>query len=153
MARSDIGTIIIIYVTALLFCYLTFQLKPAAQIYPLCLIAALALLNTLYLGRCLIHLSKHRRETGKGIFNDLPEVFKGFQTRQFFFVACACVAYLFLLGYLGFYLSSFLFMLCVLAYLKVRPMPMFITTAFLGALIYGVFTLFLKVPLPKGSLF
>lgn len=153
MSRSDIGTIIIIYATALFFLYLTLQLKAAAQIYPLCLIAGLAILNTLYLCRCCLRLLRQKRATGQGVFNDLPEVFKGFQTSQFIFVVAACLGFMFLLHYLGFYLASLIFMIGVLFYLKVRPLPMLLTTIFLGALVYGVFTLFLKVPLPKGVLF
>lgn len=152
MTRSDIGVIIIIYATCALFYYMTLQLKAAAQIYPTCLIAGLALLNTLYLGRCLIRLS---REKGAGarIINDFPEVFKGFMAKQFIFVVAACLAYLPLLHYLGFYLASFIFLVGTLLYLKVRPVPIAVTTLFLGGLVYGVFTLFLKVPLPKGILF
>lgn len=148
MTRSDIGTIITIYATALLFYCLAIRLRPAAQIYPLCLIAALALLNTLYLGRCLIRLLRNR-----SIVNDLPEVFKGFMARQFIFVVSACIAYLALLHYAGFYLASLIFLTGVLAYLKVRPVPLILTTVIMGSLIYGVFTLLLKVPLPKGVLF
>ena len=150
MTRSDIGVIVIIYATCLLFYYLTLQLKAAAQIYPTCLIAGLAILNTLYLVRCLARM---RREKGRGIINDLPEVFKGFQTRQFIFVIAACIAYICLLHYLGFYLAGLIFLVGVLLYLRVRPLPIALTTAFLGALVYGVFTLFLKVPLPGGVLF
>ncbi|MBD5553156.1 MAG: tripartite tricarboxylate transporter TctB family protein [Desulfovibrio sp.] len=150
MTRSDIGTIITIYATALLFYCLAIQLRPSAQIYPLCLIGALALLNTLYLGRCLMRLL---RNGSHRIVNDLPEVFKGFMARQFIFVVFACTAYLALLHYAGFYLASLIFLTGVLAYLKVRPLPLIITTAVMGSLIYSVFTLLLKVPLPKGVLF
>lgn len=150
MTRSDIGIIIIIYATCLLFYYMTLQLKAAAQIYPTCLIAGLAILNTLYLIRCLLRLGK---EKGHGIINDLPEVFKGFQARQFIFVIAACIAYMGLLYYIGFYLAGLIFLVGVLLYLQVKPLPIAITTLFLGGLVYGVFTLFLKVPLPKGVLF
>lgn len=150
MTRSDIGIIIIIYATCLLFYYMTLQLKTPAQIYPTCLIAGLAILNSLYLIRCLIRMS---REKGQGIVNDLPEVFKGFQARQFIFVIAACIAYMGLLYYLGFYPAGLIFLVGVLLYLQVKPVPIAITTLFLGGLVYCVFTLFLKVPLPKGVLF
>lgn len=153
MTRSDVGVIILIYATALLFFYMTMQLKPAAQIYPLCLIGGLALLDTLYLFRCVFRLARERRATGQGIFNDLPQIFKGFQAQQFIFVVAACAGYMGLLYYLGFYLASLIFMIGVLLYLKVKPMPIAIATFFLGGLVYCVFTLFLKVPLPVGILF
>ena len=53
MTRSDIGVILAIYLTCAIFWYMTIQLKAAAQIYPLCLIAGLAILNTMYLCKCL----------------------------------------------------------------------------------------------------
>lgn len=153
MTRSDVGTIGIIYATCLLFFYLTLQLKAAAQIYPMCLIAGLAILNTLYLAKCLIKLLKEHSTGHSGLINDLPEVFKGFQARQFIFVATACIAYMFLLHWLGFYLAGAIYLIAVMLFLQVKPVQMVITTIFLGALVYGVFTLFLKVPLPKGVLF
>lgn len=153
MTRSDLGTIIIIYLTCLLFYYMTLELPPAAQIYPTCLIVGLAILDSLYLGRCLLRLFREKRISWAGITNDLPEVFKGFQAQQFLFVVAACIAYLGLLYYLGFYLAGLIFLVGVLLYLKVKPLPIAITTVFLGALIYCVFTLFLKVPLPQGILF
>lgn len=153
MTRSDVGTILITYLVCLLFYYMTLELPPAAQIYPACLVLGLALLDTLYLGRCLFRLYRERQLSWAGIVNDLPEVFKGFQKQQFFFVVAACIGYMGLLYYLGFYLAGLIFLVGVLLYLKVKPLPIAITTVFLGALIYCVFTLFLKVPLPKGILF
>lgn len=154
MTRSDLGVIAIIYATCLLFFYMTLQLKAAAQIYPLCLIAGLAILDTLYLIRCLIKLVRARQAgAASGVLNDLPTIFKGFLPRQFMFVLAACIAYMGLLYYLGFYLAGAIYLIGVMLYLKVKPLPMAITTISLGLLIYAVFTLFLKVPLPKGILF
>lgn len=155
MTRSDIGVIALLYATCLLFFYMTLQLKAAAQIYPLCLIGGLAILNTLYLGRCLLRLRKAAQTSGERatIANDLPEIFKGFQLRQFLFVVAACIAYMGLLYYVGFYLAGLIYLVCVMLYLKVKPLPMTITIVILGVLIYSVFSLFLKVPLPKGILF
>lgn len=152
MTLSDIGVIAMIYATCLLFLYMTLELVPAAQIYPLCLIAGLAILNTAYLARCLLRLCKEKA-SGHGVVNNLPEIFKGFQGRQFMFVVAACIAYMGLLYYLGFYLAGAIYLIGVLLYLGVKPIPIAITTVFLGALVFGVFDLFLKVPLPKGVLF
>lgn len=150
MTRSDIGAIAAIYATCLLFFCLALQFKPAAQIYPMALIAGLALLNTLYLLRCILRL---RSAEIRRIINDMPEVFAGFQPRQFFFVLAACLAYMLLLSWLGFYLAGFIYLVGCLFFLKVKPLPLCLTTVFLGCLIYGVFTLFLKVPLPRGLIF
>lgn len=130
---------------------MTLKLRAAAQIYPLCLIAGLAILNTLYLGQRLVMAI--RANGGFRLVNDLPDVFKGFQSRQFFFVVAACLAYMLLLRYLGFYLASFIYLVGVMLWLRVKPLYVAATVVILGVLIYGVFTLFLKVPLPQGVLF
>lgn len=152
MTISDVIVIAIIYATCLLFLSMTLDLVPAAQIYPLCLIAGLAILNTCYLIRCIVRLYREKA-AGTGLVNNLPEIFKGFQSRQFLFIVAACIAYMGMLYYLGFYLAGAIYLIGVLIYLGVKPIPITVTTAFLGALVYGVFDLFLKVPLPKGVLF
>lgn len=165
MTRSDIGIVAIIYATCLLFFTMTLRLKAAAQIYPLCLIGGLALLNTLYLGTRLWRLFGSRAaqeapgdETAKtggraALANDLPEIFAGFVPGQFLFIVIASVAYLVLMHFVGFYPAGLVYMIAVMRRLRVPPLHMGITLAVLGALIYAVFTLFLKVPLPRGILF
>lgn len=150
MTRSDIGVIIIIYAVCILFLYMTLQLKAAAQIYPLALIGILALLDTLYLGKCVMQL---RKSGDSRIVNDMGKIFAGFLPAQFFFVIGSCIAYIIALYYLGFYISGFIYLLSVMLFLKVRQMQIWVTIGVLGLLIYGVFTVFLKVPLPKGLLF
>lgn len=153
MTSSDIGVIAIMYAVCLLFFYMTLQLQAAAQIYPMCLIAGLALLNTLYLVRCLLRLARARAAGSGSIVNDFKEIFSGFQSRQFIFVVTACIGYMFLLHWMGFYLAGAIYLIGVMIYLQVKPLHIIITAAFLGCLIYAVFSLFLKVPLPKGVLF
>ncbi|MBD5607733.1 MAG: tripartite tricarboxylate transporter TctB family protein [Desulfovibrio sp.] len=150
MTRSDVGVIAMIYATCLLFFFMTLNLKPAAQIYPMCLIAGLALLNTFYFVRCLARLW---RTSPRVVANDLPTLFAGFLPTQFFFVLGACVAYLGLLYCVGFYLAGFVYLLGVLLWFKVKIAYIITVIAVLGCLVYGVFTLFLKVPLPTGVLF
>lgn len=153
MTRSDLGVIFMIYATCFFFFYLTLQLKATAQIYPMCLIAGLAIFNTLYFGKCFYKYLQEKREQGIGVINDLPEIFSGFQPRQFFFVVCACIAYLALLNWTGFYLAGLIYLAGVMLWLQVKPLQICLTIIILGLLIYGVFTIFLSVPLPKGYLF
>ena len=147
MKHSDIGVVAIMYGVCAFFCVMTLKLPKAAQVYPLCLEAGLALLNTLYLGRCILRL---RRE---GLVGDLPEIFRGFQAGQFFFIALAGIAAMALMRWVGFYLAAFAYLAGVMLFLKVPKKHLLITVGALAILIYAVFTLFLKVPLPKGSLF
>lgn len=158
MTRSDIGIVAIIYATCLLFLTMTLKLKAAAQVYPLCLIGGLALLNTLYLGTRLWRLFGGRAaRDGDGapraLVNDLPEIFASFMPGQFLFIVIASVAYLALMHVAGFYPAGLVYMIAVMWRLRVPPLHMGVTLAVLGVLIYAVFTLFLKVPLPRGILF
>lgn len=154
MSRSDIIVIVSVYAVCLLFLYLTLQLPSAAQIYPLCLIAGLGLLDTLFMCQRLYGLYRERlAKLPAKIVNDIPEIFKDFQGLQFIFVCCACIVYVVCLSYLGFYLSSFLFLLAVMFFLKVKPLQICLTILILGIMIYSVFTLFLHVPLPQGLIF
>lgn len=158
MTRSDIGIVAIIYATCLLFLTMTLKLKAAAQVYPLCLIGGLALLNTLYLTTRLWRLFGGRTaQKGDGapraLVNDLPEIFANFMPGQFLFIVIASVAYLVLMHFVGFYPAGLFYMLAVMWRLRVPPLHMGITLAVLGALIYAVFSLFLQVPLPRGILF
>ncbi|WP_308621313.1 tripartite tricarboxylate transporter TctB family protein [uncultured Desulfovibrio sp.] len=156
MTRSDIGIVAIIYATCLLFLTMTLRLKAAAQVYPLCLIGGLALLNTLYLATRLWRLFGRARDDDgapRALINDLPEIFANFLPGQFLFIVIASVAYLALMHFVGFYPAGLVYMLAVMWRLHVPPLHMGITLAVLGALIYAVFSLFLQVPLPRGILF
>lgn len=148
MKRSDIGVLVIVYAFTLFFLAMTLELPPDAQTYPLCLVGGLLILNTLYLGQCLW---KARRSTG--ILNDLPEVFAGFQWKQFGIVCLSSVLYMIVMELAGFYIASLLYLTGMLAYLGVPKRHVLLTVVVMAAMIYSVFSLFLKVPLPAGLLF
>ncbi len=148
MKRSDIGVTALVYAFTLFFLYMTLELPPDAQTYPLCLIAGLLILNTCYLVRCLWQL---RRQAG--IHNDLPDLFAGFQWKQFAFICLGCVGYMLLMHVAGFYIASICYLVGTLAFLRVPHWHIVLTVVVMAALIYAVFTLFLKVPLPVGLLF
>lgn len=151
MKNSDLIIILLIYGVCGLFLGMALELNRAARIYPLALIAVLGMLNSLYLARCLLAAVTGGRKFH--LANDLPAIFGGFLARQFFFVIFACLAYMLIMPYAGFYLSGLLYLLGVLAFFHVRPLYMALATGVMGALIYGVFDIFLKVPLPVGIIF
>lgn len=147
MKHSDLGVIAIMYAVCAFFFFMTVKLPEEAQIYPLCLLAGLAGLNTLYLLRCL---SRLRRD---GFVNDMPQIFSGFMRCQFFSVVLCCIGYLALMYAVGFYAASLAYLIGVMLLLRVPRLHMFCSVGVLALLIYAVFTLFLKVPLPAGRLF
>jgi hypothetical protein len=66
---------------------------------------------------------------------------------------CLSATILYLVGiyFVGFYISTVLFMLVVLLYLKVPPLYTAITIIVIVALIYFAFQKFLGVKLPVGT--
>lgn len=148
MKKSDIGVVGSIYGVCALFFALTLDLPEEAQTYPRCLIYALAALNTLYIVRAIISLRKEA-----SIRNDFPEIFKDFLPKQFFFVVAGCIGYMVLLYVVGFYLASALYLVGSMLYLKVPKLHILASVSVLAVMVYAVFTLFLKVPLPLGLLF
>ncbi len=147
MKKSDISVIVFVYLICLFFYVFLLDLPAEAQTYPLCLISGLALLNTLFMGINLIKVKGH------GIENDLHEVFDGFLKKQFFTVFVASIVYIFCVYTIGFYITSIIYLILVMSLLKVPLKNSIITVGVLGLVIYLVFSLFLKVPLPMGVIF
>lgn len=148
MKRSDFPVVSIIYAIGLAFLIATIQLPEAAQTYPLVLISALLFLNTLYLIRSFLSFRRAQR-----IENDMPVIFHGFLFKQFAGVFVWCVAYLVMMYILGYYLSTVLFLVGSLLFMRVNIMHIAMTTVVLGVMVWAVFSQFLHVPLPVGVLF
>lgn len=148
MKTSDIGVTVVVYAFATWFLLMTLALPPAAQVYPLILIVTLYITNTLFIGSRLFQwLRTHQVE------HDLPVIFKGFLWKQFATVFVGCVLYLAALNYLGYYLSSVVYLVLAQFSLKVKPVPAIISCTCIMIVTYLVFSLFLKVPLPLGVFF
>jgi hypothetical protein len=81
----------------------------------------------------------------------VDEVFAGFQPRQFFFCLAATILYLVCIYFFGFYISTVVFMVAVLLFLKVPPLYTAITVVVIVGLIYFAFQKFLGVKLPVGT--
>ena len=79
MKESDLCVIAVVYGVATWFLVMTLQLPPAAQSYPLILLTALYLCNTLFLGKQLYSFYRHRV-----VLNDFRKLFAGFLPGQFF---------------------------------------------------------------------
>ncbi len=148
MKKSDFGVIGFIYAVALCFYIMTVELPQEAQTYPLGLIIAMSVLNTIYLGQCLVKWMASRT-----VENDFPVIFKNFQPRQFAGVILGCVLFLVLMRYAGYYIAATLYLIGTMLFLKVHKLHILIVLVVLVALIWAVFTKFLQVPLPQGVLF
>ncbi len=148
MKRSDIGVAAVFYAICLLFFVLTMDLPDEARTYPLCLIAGLFFLNTLYIGRAALAYLRDRT-----MEDDLGRSFGDFQPGQFFGSAALGVLYMVLMWLIGFYVSTVLYLAAAMLFLRVPRLHIIATAGVMLGIIYAVFTLFLKVPLPVGILF
>ena len=145
MKKTDIGVVAFVYAVALFFLSMTLKLPKPAQAYPLFIIVLLAL-TTLYVVQMIIGAKKKGVESGM-------EDFKDFLPKQFFPVLAMIVVYLVLMYFVGFYISTALFMVVSLLFLKVKKWQILLSTAVILVLVYCAFTLFLGVKLPMGILF
>lgn len=146
MKKTDIGVVVVMYAICAFFYSMCVQLKEESQTYPMFTITLLFGLTTLYLFQMILNAKKNGVESG------VDEVFKDFQPKQFFFCLVCVVLYLIMIYYVGFYISTFVFMLAILLYLKVPKLHTVIAVVALNLLIYFAFTKFLGVKLPVGEL-
>ncbi len=146
MKKTDIGVVVVMYAICAFFYYMTVQLKPESQTYPTFTIALLFGLTTLYLLQMLFRARKN------GVEDDKQVVFKDFLPVQFFVCVGLVVLYLVMMHFLGFYISTVIFMAAVLLFLKVPVKHSIIVVVAIILLVYLAFGLFLQVKLPQGEL-
>lgn len=146
MKKTDIGVVAFMCAVCALFLGLTLQLPKAAQTYPLFIILLLALLTTLYVVQMVRGAKK------SGVTSGLED-FADFLPKQFFPILGMVILYLVIMYFTGFYISTLVFMVACLLFLKVPKWQILLSTAVILALVYCAFTLFLKVKLPVGLLF
>ncbi|MBQ9574112.1 MAG: tripartite tricarboxylate transporter TctB family protein [Synergistaceae bacterium] len=145
MKKSDIGVCLVMYGVCAFFLYMTLQLPKAAQIYPLCVIALLAGLTTLHVINMIISALR------EGVTDGL-ENFRDFLPSQFFALFAMILIYIASMPYVGFYVSSILFMALSLLFLRVKIWQIVLSEIAVFVLVYCAFTLFLEVRLPSGTL-
>ena len=146
MKKTDIGVVAFVYAVALFFLSMTLKLPKPAQAYPLFIIVLLLALTTLYVVQMIIGAKKKGVESGM-------EDFKDFLPKQFFPVLAMIVVYMVLMYLVGFYISTALFMVVSLLFLKVKKWQILLSSVVHLVLVYCAFTLFLGVKLPMGILF
>ena len=109
MKKTDIGVVAFVYAVALFFLSMTLKLPKPAQAYPLFIIVLLLGLTTLYVAQMVIGAKKKGVESGM-------EDFKDFLPKQFFPVLAMIIVYLVLMYFVGFYISTALFMVVSLLF-------------------------------------
>ena len=147
MKKSDIILIAAVYAITAFFFIMVLQYPSDVRIYPIFIMVVLVVLTTMHLIECLVKFAREKK-----IENDIPILFEHFKAKQFFIVFALLLAYVVLINVLGFYVSSLLFIAGTLIFFKIKPLYIVITTAVFLVLIYGGFSTFLHVPLPRGLL-
>ena len=147
MQKSDFSVVSIIYAIGLFFLYQTLTLPEDAQTYPLVLIIALLSVNTLYLAQSVYKWTRNHR-----VENDIAVHFNGFIPFQFFIVLGLCALYLVLMHFFGYYISTLVYLVGSLLFLRVPLLHILLTVGTIALMVALVFSMFLKVPLPVGTL-
>ena len=145
MKKTDVGVCLAMYGVCAFFLYMTLQLPKPAQIYPLCIISLLAALTTLHV------VNMVRGAIREGVTSGLED-FTDFVPAQFFTLLGMIVLYIAAMPYLGFYVSSIVFMAASLLFLRVKVWQIVLAEIAIFVLVYCAFTLFLEVQLPAGTL-
>ena len=146
MKLTYVGVVIFMYAVCGYFFAKSLSLPTEIQSYPKFTVSALFFLTTLYLVQMLIAAFKNGVESGA------DKVFKGFQPAQFFVTLAAVILYVIAINFLGFYIATAIFLVCLLLYLKVPYLHTAIAVVVILALVYFAFAKFLGVRLPKGTL-
>lgn len=145
MKKTDIGVVAFMYAVCLSFLVMTLKLKPRTQTYPLFIITVLAVLTTLYLVQMVMRAKR------VGVTSGLED-FKGFIPGQFFPVLAMVIGYLAVMYLAGFWISTAVFMLVCLSFLKVKMWQSLLSASVIVGMVYCAFSLFLRVRLPAGIL-
>ena len=75
-------------------------------------------------------------------------------TKRVFFTICLCLAYVALVDFIGYFVTTALFMTCFMAMMGLRSIPLYVTTIVgVNVGLYLLFVWQLKVPVPMGLLF
>ena len=147
MKKTDIGVVAFMYAVCAFFYAYSGKLTAESKTYPMFTITLLFALTTLYLIQMIISARKFGVESGA------DEVFAGFKPVQFIVSVALILVYFVLMKYVGFFVSTTLFMLACLLFLRVPILATVISIVSIDLLIYLAFVLFLGVRLPAGILF
>ena len=145
MRKTDLGVVAFMYLVCAYFYSQTVTFKADSQTYPKFTIVLLFGLTTLYLLQMIVAAKKHGVESG------VDKVFKDVQPKQLLICLGGAIAYVVLMYFFGFYISTVIFMAAILLYLKVPYLHTVIAIVAILALVYFAFGKFLGVRLPVGT--
>lgn len=144
MKKYDKILTVILFLIEVFYFVLIKQLPEKAARYPYFVLALLFSLTVLLAINAFLVKSNNDEEE-KGKFDDI-------KLGQFFFIIVASGIYIGLIEIVGFFVTTFVYLLVVMLGLKNNFKLSLVTSIIFPIFIYLVFVTFLKVPVPKGFL-
>lgn len=122
-----------------IFYFLTSKLPEKATVYPMFVITLLLVLTLIHLA--MTFFNKEDTEENP---------FKNIEVKQLLTVLIVSGAYVFLINILGYLTSTFAYIATLLILLKVKKVNSILISVGFSLIIYVLFKMVLKVPLPRG---
>lgn len=139
MKKNDLLLGFILVAICGVFYFMISRLPSKATIYPIFVTTLLLLLTLIHIA--ITYLKKDHVE---------KNIFKGLELKQLFFVIGTSGLYVAMISLVGYITSTIIYIISVLFGLKVnKKLSVIIGTGF-SIVIYVLFKVILKVPLPKG---
>lgn len=142
MKKLDIKLGLTTLVIAIIYYFLTSQMPAKAAFYPKFVALLLA-------GLSMVFIIK----TTFSSYESKDSPFKNMQIKQFFFVLSTAFVYISLIKILGYFTSTFIFILICLVGLNAKKSKSILTAIGFSLFILITFKILLSVPLPKGFIF
>lgn len=131
-----------LFVLEILYFIMIKALPEKAARYPFFVLSLLFAL-TVILG--IQSFMKKEKEENSGLF-------AGFQIKQFLFIVGISFVYILCIDVVGFFTSSLIYLIVIMFGLKANIKWAIISSVIFCILIYLIFMVFLKVPVPRGFL-
>lgn len=143
MKNMDRVTSIVFLLIGLIFFINTFNLPENSRMYPRFMIGIMLFLSILLFIKTLL-----KSQSSKS----WKDMVIGIQWKRFSFVLIGGIVYLFFINTLGFFVSTFLYLFITMIYLKANRTAIMISIPSFLIVLFLIFKVFLKVPLPTGYL-
>lgn len=133
---------IVFIAIAIVFYVVTMDFPEKSQGYPLIMISVMTILAVMLIIQSFI---KKPEKSWKELFGHV-------HWKRFFFVFGSCFAYILLVNFIGFFVTTLSYLIITMVVLKANLKTILLAVPFFMLLIFLVFSVFLKVPLPTGYL-
>ncbi|QXM07060.1 tripartite tricarboxylate transporter TctB family protein [Crassaminicella indica] len=128
---------------ALIYYMMIGKLPEEAALYPTFVALVLGFLSILFIIKTAISKEVEKEK----------KIFDGFEVKQFIFVFSMATFYIVLIQILGYFVSTFLFLIITLCGLKANKLYALCTSVGFSIFVLILFKILLNVPLPRGFIF